>query len=62
MTCDKSSNSRAACTVARLSNLSSDSKDSEINCSSIFDNCEITAWNISNDNGEDLFADELLVY
>ena len=35
--------------------------------SSTFDNCEITAWSseiciISSDNGEDFFADELLVY
>ena len=35
--------------------------------SSTFDNCEITAWSseiciISSDDGEDLFADELLVY
>ena len=35
--------------------------------SSTFDNCEITAWIseiciISSDDGEDLFADELLVY
>ena len=34
--------------------------------SSTFDNCEITAWSseiciISSDDGEDLFADELLV-
>lgn len=51
------------------SELSFDSKDSD-KTSSAFDNCEITAWslegtliyNISSDDGEDLFADELLVY
>ena len=56
------------------SELSFDSKDSKSELrSSTFDNCEITAWsprlealralyNISSDVGEDLFADELLVY
>ena len=49
------------------SELSFDSKDSE-KTSSAFDNCEITAWsfegicNISSDDGDDLFADELLAY
>ena len=56
------------------SELSFNSKDSKTELrSSTFDNCEITAWslglealralyNISSDDGEDLFADELLVY